>query len=400
MCPDCLNAHEVLKTPFEGHKVISVKEFKAENYEALLRRQPFCSQQFHEKEIMSFFCVECQSCVCHICIVVDHRNHGVDVLDKAAQDEKHNIITGTESIKEKIKKLNADIRQLEETTSVMERNVTKAKRKVMEAAEQMITKIRAHEREVITSIETTHAKRLERINSPKQDILSLLKQLNKAVDFADNIMKRSSSTVVMQNKGTLEQRFEEFHVIHREVPKHYDIVMLKLLRLLSRAQYSDLLKGRCEEINAARNRSTFKGWCRSILLIVPQNIFWPLPDNSFPLITICLECLGAAASSFLSLPANALSLECNEIRLTPPLLKGNGNYCHVGRLIGLVVRHTPEGTYPRGIRDAFRHLVKEEGVASLFKGVTPVLLRAFPANAGLFLGYEVAMKTFSWILPE
>lgn len=60
----------------------------------------------------------------------------------------------------------------------------------------------------------------------------------------------------------------------------------------------------------------------------------------------------------------------------------------------------PEGTYPRGIRDALRQLVKEEGVASLFKGVTPVLLRAFPANAGLFLGYEVAMKTFSWILPE
>ncbi|XP_027057767.1 mitochondrial carnitine/acylcarnitine carrier protein-like [Pocillopora damicornis] len=41
----------------------------------------------------------------------------------------------------------------------------------------------------------------------------------------------------------------------------------------------------------------------------------------------------------------------------------------------------PEGTYPRRIRDAFRQLVKEEGVASLFKGVTPVF-PAFPANAG------------------
>ena len=227
MCPDCLNAHEVLKASFEGHKVISVKEFKAEDYEALLRRQPFCSQQFHEKEIMRFFCVPCQSCVCHICIATDHRNHEVVVLDKAAHDESQNIIAGVESIRDKIKELNANIRQLEETTSVMESNVMKAKREVIEAAEQMITQIRARERELITSIETTRAKRLEQISSAKQNIFSLLKQLNQAVDFADNIVKRSSSTDIMQNKGTLTQRFEELRAICHEVPKHRDIVHVK-----------------------------------------------------------------------------------------------------------------------------------------------------------------------------
>ena len=227
MCPDCLNAHEVLKASFEGHKVISVEEFKAEDYEALLRRQPFCSQQFHEKEIMRFFCIPCQSCVCHICIATDHRNHEVVVLDKAAHEESQNIIAGAEYIKDKIKELNANIRQLEETTSVMESNVMKAKREVMKAAEQIITQIRARERELITSIETTRAKRLEQISSAKQNIFSLLKQLNQAVDFADNIVKRSSSTDIMQNKGTLTQRFEELRAIYHEVPKHRDIVHVK-----------------------------------------------------------------------------------------------------------------------------------------------------------------------------
>ena len=227
MCPDCLNAHEVLKASFEGHKVISVEEFKAEDYEALLRRQPFCSQQFHEKEIMRFFCIPCQSCVCHICIATDHRNHEVVVLDEAAHEESQNIIAGAEYIKDKIKELNANIRQLEEMTSVMESNFMKAKREVTLAAEQIITQIRARERELITSIETTRAKRLEQISSAKQNIFSLLKQLNQAVDFADNIVKRSSSTDIMQNKGTLTQRFEELRAIYHEVPKHRDIVHVK-----------------------------------------------------------------------------------------------------------------------------------------------------------------------------
>ncbi|XP_061187756.1 mitochondrial carnitine/acylcarnitine carrier protein-like isoform X1 [Saccostrea echinata] len=60
----------------------------------------------------------------------------------------------------------------------------------------------------------------------------------------------------------------------------------------------------------------------------------------------------------------------------------------------------PEGTYPNGIRDVFKHLLRNEGIFALYKGVTPVMLRAFPANAACFLGYEVTMKALDWIYPE
>lgn len=60
----------------------------------------------------------------------------------------------------------------------------------------------------------------------------------------------------------------------------------------------------------------------------------------------------------------------------------------------------PEGTYPNGIRDVFRHAMREEGIRALYKGATPVMLRAFPANAACFMGYEVAMKFLNWIAPN
>jgi len=46
-----------------------------------------------------------------------------------------------------------------------------------------------------------------------------------------------------------------------------------------------------------------------------------------------------------------------------------------------VVCAAPEGKYVNGIRSVFVELVREEGVFALYKGVTPVMLRAFPANA-------------------
>ncbi|KAI1294801.1 Mitochondrial carnitine/acylcarnitine carrier protein [Halotydeus destructor] len=59
----------------------------------------------------------------------------------------------------------------------------------------------------------------------------------------------------------------------------------------------------------------------------------------------------------------------------------------------------PEGTYPRGLRDVLAQLVKQEGIGALYKGATPVFLRAFPANAACFFGYELGLKFLNEFFP-
>ena len=105
MCPDCVNAHELFQAAaFEGHKVTPVKQFQVQDYEALLKRQSFCSQQYHEGEVTRFFCLECQTSVCQTCINTEHKNHNVDPLEKAADAEKANIMAGVELLKQRKEK--------------------------------------------------------------------------------------------------------------------------------------------------------------------------------------------------------------------------------------------------------------------------------------------------------
>uniref|UniRef100_A0A0K8TMR1 Putative mitochondrial carrier protein n=1 Tax=Tabanus bromius TaxID=304241 RepID=A0A0K8TMR1_TABBR len=59
----------------------------------------------------------------------------------------------------------------------------------------------------------------------------------------------------------------------------------------------------------------------------------------------------------------------------------------------------PEGTYKYGIRSVFKELMKNEGPLALYKGVTPVMLRAFPANAACFIGFELCMKVLDAVAP-
>lgn len=56
--------------------------------------------------------------------------------------------------------------------------------------------------------------------------------------------------------------------------------------------------------------------------------------------------------------------------------------------------------YPNGIRSVFSELMAKEGAGALFKGIGPVMARAFPANAACFLGYESTMKFLTYVGME
>lgn len=56
------------------------------------------------------------------------------------------------------------------------------------------------------------------------------------------------------------------------------------------------------------------------------------------------------------------------------------------------------GTYA-GFADVLKKTLASDGIGGLYKGATPVMLRAFPANAACFLGYECAMKFLNYLSP-
>ena len=212
MCPDCVNAHELFQAAaFEGHKVTPVKQFQVQDYEALLKRQSFCSQQYHEREVTRFFCVECQTCVCQICINTDHKNHNVDPLEKAADAEKANIMAGVELLKQKRKVYTDLTREVEDTTSKLEANIIKAIGEVSQAANQMIAKIRKLEREAITELRNTVVSRREKLDHVDKQTQASTKQIDQAVEFANNLVQRSSSSDIMQGNRNLKQRFEDLN---------------------------------------------------------------------------------------------------------------------------------------------------------------------------------------------
>ena len=214
MCSDCKNAHELFKNAaFKGHKVTPVKQFQDKDYEAMLKRQSFCSQQYHEREPTRFYCTECKMCVCQICINTTHKPHGVEPIEKAADNAKGEILTLAEMMEERITTCDASIRQIEEMEAEMEANIASSKREVSRATDQIVTKARELERDNITALENRRLLSVQKFNSAKQQLQSFAKQFTQAVDFAQKIVEINSCSDVIQSHKQIASRFKDLQKI-------------------------------------------------------------------------------------------------------------------------------------------------------------------------------------------
>ena len=231
-CPECQaeinlpegNRFDRLPNSFFHKSLLGVIE--AEDRQAIPRQQQgTCSQ--HTEERVRYYCSSCEVYVCPICVTEDHRGHAFDVLEKAVQEGKKSIMSAVETIKEKANLFGAELRKLEETSEDVEMIIAIAKQEVSEATEHVITKTRQQEKQLLESLEMTRRKRIERINSAKQELESLIKIIKRAAEFAENLVQRRSDRDIIQNKNKLRQKLEELRGV--EVPKHRQATFVKFI---------------------------------------------------------------------------------------------------------------------------------------------------------------------------
>jgi solute carrier family 25 carnitine/acylcarnitine transporter 20/29 len=55
------------------------------------------------------------------------------------------------------------------------------------------------------------------------------------------------------------------------------------------------------------------------------------------------------------------------------------------------IQNAAPGQYPGGMKQVVSELIAKEGIAGIYKGITPALIRAYPANAACFSTVEACL---------
>ena len=167
-CNDCLNGHNILRENKE-HRVLALTDFEDKDFEHVLKRPVFCQKELHDKEVLKFYCKECNVPVCQTCVIVEHNKHDVEHLEVAAREVKGSIACKLDVAKESSNKISNCIRKLEKKSLLLEHRTKISKEQIHEIVNSLIVTLRQKEQESIAEVEKQYLTAQERIRTSKDE---------------------------------------------------------------------------------------------------------------------------------------------------------------------------------------------------------------------------------------
>ena len=205
-CEKCLVGHNMMRDKKE-HRVLAVKEFQNKDYEDVLKRPVFCSNEGHQKEELKYYCKECEAALCQTCVTLDHGGHVLKLIDEEAKNKALEIKSILQTQREALDaKLNV-IAQLDEDCAKVIQQSEIARRDVQRFADGLIKTIQAKMKNIITTVENETKKSLESLKAKRSEIQEQINVTESSLEESDKLLKRSTTAEVVQLKTSLQTIF-------------------------------------------------------------------------------------------------------------------------------------------------------------------------------------------------
>ena len=207
-CADCLSVHNRIAN-LRGHRNVEVENIQARDVEELIHRAAMCAEKFHEKELLEYFCQECQVCICHKCGLVNHNRHAMVDVQQAAEEHRIQMMDVMEKVKEKISACNMEMKKANELFEKRKDEILAAESKVSTTVEELVTVLREHETAMLIKLHHIY-ETLQKEHALQQNNFELFTAQSKSsVEYGEAIIQRSIAPEISQSKQAVIGRCEE-----------------------------------------------------------------------------------------------------------------------------------------------------------------------------------------------
>ena len=207
-CGDCLRVHNRM-TICRGHRNVLIENLQAQDVKELIHRPVMCAEKFHEKEVLEYFCQECQVCICHRCGLVNHNRHAMVDVQQAAEEHKIQMMDVMEKVKEKVSACNMEMKKENELFEESKEEILVAQSKVTATVEELVKVLREHETAMITKLHDIY-ETLQKEHAIQQKNFELFTaQLKSSVEYGEAILQRNIAAEISQAKLAIIGRCKE-----------------------------------------------------------------------------------------------------------------------------------------------------------------------------------------------
>ncbi len=119
ICTHCVLIHTKVKT-YTTHKVIALCDLVDNATKSIPEKQPTTEKCDIHDESLTIFCYNCNCFVCNLCTANDHKEHHLELTEKATANTKSEILTNLGTLKESYVDLTRSITKIRVTEQEVE----------------------------------------------------------------------------------------------------------------------------------------------------------------------------------------------------------------------------------------------------------------------------------------
>ena len=201
-CSDCVNAHNVLREN-RDHRVLALIDFEDKDFQDVLKRPVFCQKELHGKEILRFYCKDCDVPVCQTGVIIEHNKHDVEHLEVASREVKNSITSKLDAARESSNTISHCMKQLEEKACLLEHRSKINKERIQQEVNSLILTLREKEQESILEVESQKMKVLEQIEKSKDELSAQLIERKHSMSQIETFVQRTPAAELVRSKTNM-----------------------------------------------------------------------------------------------------------------------------------------------------------------------------------------------------
>ena len=207
-CNECVNAHNVFREN-RDHRVLALKDFEGKDFEDVLKRPVFCQKELHDREVLKFYCKECDIPVCQTCVIVDHNKHDVKHLEVAAREVKKSITSKLATARESSEAISCNYNTREkETESCLDDCSNNNKERIRQTVKSLISILHQKEEELIAEVENERKIAQEKLRKRAHAFQDFLRKREESISNIEALVERSTGADLVRIKQTIDELFQ------------------------------------------------------------------------------------------------------------------------------------------------------------------------------------------------
>ena len=211
-CDECIIGHNIIRSN-KDHRVLALKDFQDKDYEDVMKRPAFCPKEDHNKEELKYFCKDCETPLCQICVTLDHGGHNMKLIKEEAERQRTEMKSFIERQRHNLRaKMNA-VSRLDGECATLIQQGEDVKREIQTFVDNLIAVIEANKKNIFAEVEKETNKSIESIIRRKTEIERQMTAIKSSLEKAEKLFTRSTNAEIVQLKKSSDAIFEGVHQI-------------------------------------------------------------------------------------------------------------------------------------------------------------------------------------------